>query len=137
MEKSYGVFKICYNTYQYSSTDERNNQVIHLVFGESWWTAECTGFLGNRRGIFDSKADAQREASDLRWTDRESRRNERCAYHKYAHRFFIHECDAKGNYIPSKAEIKKAVKYYIDNNLQWCEKIDTAVRTYAAENKIA
>lgn len=122
MSKTYGIFKISYNSCETNATEERNRQVLLVTFDDSW--------LYSQNGVFEDKSEAQRKAFDCRFWDRRDRRNERCIYKVYAHRFFIHECDDKGNIVYSKAEIKRAVKWYIDSTETWSEGIDSKIRAY-------
>lgn len=112
---AYAVIKTSFNSSRTTWDEEKSSQFAYMITNG---LAHSTFFPQGK--VFETKEDAQREASDIRFWEREERAHRRYGYASYKDRIWVHEViKAPGRfaaYLPTVGEIKKGMEY-IHNNV--------------------
>lgn len=112
----YSVFHSTFDSNRTTKADNFMWDIFYEVFtGTS--SRKCTIFAEDTRLIEDSKDSdkLKRNMSDYRMWESESRRRD-WRYSNYKKSYSIHECGPRAVFVPTLSEIKRAVKWAIEND---------------------
>lgn len=130
--KIYGVFHICYSIGS-SSAAEKNIGILSSVFDRNFFIAERNKKFYESIYGDNAKEYAKNFAADCRESWRYARSFSR-GPRMSRDVAIVHECDNNGMFKPTKAELKKAVQWYLDNHKNWA--IDAKIKNWAKDNKV-
>ena len=104
----YGIFKL---TAKYS---EHKAELLYRIFREFLIqtpdNAYCMKALGSSSGLAESKNDMILKSSLFAWKERQKYEDALSRSHVYSTKYFIHQCDENGKFLPSKRELKQALE---------------------------
>lgn len=107
---AYAVIKTSFNSSRTTWDKEKSFQFAYIIING---LSHSTFYP--QSGVFETKEDAQREASDIRFWAREEKSRQRYGYASYKNRIWVHEViKAPGKsaaYLPTVGEIKKGMEY--------------------------
>lgn len=118
MEKLYGVFKFTFDSRRWTAQNEKNWEVYYnYIMKEDHGfgiTAESNGWYRGTDITTEDKNQALRWAQEKRYEAKEERSRARYGYSSYRDAIVVHECDEKGEWIASPAEIKRAIEWRLN-----------------------
>lgn len=104
----YGIFKL---TSRYS---EHKQELLYRIFREFLIQtpdrASCMMALGSGSGLAESKDDLTLKSSLHAWKEYQKQQSTLSRSHFYSTKYFIHQCDENGKFLPSKRELKQALE---------------------------
>lgn len=109
MVKNYGVFKLTYNSVK-KDAKERHLRWIREHFMHKSWDGTPVWPTWMIRSLIDAttnKEVALALCGNFRHGEAYYARSER-GYSPYKTKYFVHECDELGNYVPSSRELREA-----------------------------